>query len=150
MDIIIFIYYMIYTFCKKIGDFGYNASPFKKSINDRDALENVSIIVTNGTGAMYIFWLSLYSLNIYVWLPKIGLGHLQALLLSVASSDAIVVCILFLLSAISYFIIFYHDRYLKYFEKFKKMGCFLTFIYSIVGLTLIVLPVILLFAAIVN
>ena len=47
-----------------------------------------------------------------------------------------------------YFLIFYKDKYIKKFERFRKMGCFLTFIYSVIGLTLLLLPIILLLAAI--
>lgn len=59
-----------------------------------------------------------------------------------------ITCISVLIAIPLYFMYFHKDKYLKYFDKFKKMGFFLTFIYSIIGLFLMILPIILLFAAI--
>lgn len=148
MNIIIFLYYMIYTLLNKMGIFSYKTSPFTVDANDKKALERVNILVTNGAGAIFTFWLLLLSINIYIWLPQIGLSYVKDYLLSFLDTDVIIICILALLSAISYLIIFHNNRYARYFEKFKKMGCLFTLIYSIVGLLLFISPIILLFAAI--
>ena len=150
MDIIIFIYYMIYTFWNKSGHFIYRYSPFTIDVNDKNALDRVDIIINNATNTFFFIGVFLYSFNIYIYLPSLGLSAFQQYLLTIMSRQAAVTCITMFLGVPIYFAYFHNDKYLKYFEKFKKMGCFLTFIYSIIGLTLIILPVILLFAAIVN
>lgn len=75
-------------------------------------------------------------------------GQIRAYLLGVVNVDTIIICLLAIEALFFYFLIFYKDKYIKKFERFRKMGCFLTFIYSVIGLTLLLLPIILLFAAI--
>lgn len=148
MDVFTFLYYMIYTLFTKIGNIAYKTSPITIDVNDRNALERVGILVNNGTGAMFIFWLLLLDLDFYLWMPHIGLGQIRAYLLGVVNVDTIIICLLAIEALFFYFLIFYKDKYIKKFERFRKMGCFLTFIYSVIGLTLLLLPIILLFAAI--
>ena len=69
MDVFTFLYYMIYTLFTKIGNIAYKTSPITIDVNDRNALERVGILVNNGTGAMFIFWLLLWDLDFYLWMP---------------------------------------------------------------------------------
>ena len=56
--------------------------------------------------------------------------------------------ILSILAIPMYFLYFYNNKYLKYFDKFRKMNFYLKLSYSIISLFLIILPIILIFAAI--
>jgi len=148
MDILGFIYYMLYVFFDKTGRFIYKKSPLTTNLHDIDALERVDFIILNTTNTFYIFGLFLYSLDIYIYLPALGLKDFQQYLLAIMNRNAIITCISVFIAIPLYFMYFYKDKYLKYFDKFKKMGFFRTFIYSIMGLFLMILPIILLFAAI--
>lgn len=94
MDVFTFLYYMIYTLFTKIGNIAYKTSPMTIDVNDRNALERVGILVNNGTGAMFIFWLLLWDLDFYLWMPHIGLGQIRAYLLGVVNVDTIIICLL--------------------------------------------------------
>ena len=144
----VFIYYMIYTLVHKITNFSYKYSPSSFDRNNRNAIERKEIITSNSASALFVFGLVLYSFIIYLYMPYIGLGILQKMLLSKMGYDMITLCILAIFALPIYFFCFYKDKYLKYFEKFKKMNLYLKIVYYIIGLFFIILPVILLFAAI--
>lgn len=148
MDIPIFIYYMIYTLVYKVGQFAFHFSPLSFNKNDRRALERKEIITSNSSSALFVFGLLLYSFVIYLYMPHIGLGTLQKVLLVQMGYDMITLGILSILAIPMYFLYFYNNKYLKYFDKFRKMNFYLKLSYSIISLFLIILPIILIFAAI--
>ena len=106
------------------------------------------LLIDNYAKISLIFFVGLYSIDTYIYMPQMGLGEIQKYLSSKYDYMLTITCITITQVSIICFILFYKDRYLKYFDKFKKMGFFLTFIYSIIGLFLMILPIILLFAAI--
>lgn len=81
-------------------------------------------------------------------MPFCGFGELQQDLLSIMSRESVVVCIAIILGIPMYFAYFFNNRFVKKAEKFKKMSILLMFSYSLVAIAIIILPIILLFAAI--
>ena len=148
MKILIFVYYMLYTLFDKLGHFIYRNSPFTVHRHNQDISKGIEPIIENTTNSFYFFGLALYSLVIYIYLPSLGLEGVREYLLSIMNRKSAIVCILILESVPIYILYFYNDKYLKYFRKFQEMNFFSTFLYSVIGLFLIILPVILLFAAI--
>lgn len=138
MSFIAFLYYMFY----KLFDWIYYRTY-------KNILEKVADYGTKSSPAgvakkFLLFGILAYSLSIYFSLPD---SFRQYLNTKVNDAFVLVVTPIFLiLAACLYRIIFYKDRQLMYFEKFSKMGCFLTGIYSIVGIFLIILPIIIIIA----
>lgn len=81
-------------------------------------------------------------------MPFCGFGELQQDLLSIMSRESVVVCIAIILGIPMYFAYFFNNRFVKKVEKFKKMSILSIFSYSLVAIAIIILPIILLFAAI--
>jgi len=106
------------------------------------------LLIDNYAKISLIFFVGLYSIDTYIYMSQMGLGEIQKYLSSKYDYMLTITCITIIQVSIICFILFYKNRYLKYFDKFKRMGFFRTFIYSIIGLFLMILPIILLFAAI--
>jgi len=138
MSFIAFLYYMFYKLVdrtyyrtykdvpEKVADYGNDCSP------------------AGAAKKFLLLGLLAYSLSIYLSLPDSFREYLNTKM-----DDAFVIvgtAIFLILAACLYRIVFYKDRQLMYFEKFSKMGCFLTGIYSIVGIFLIILPIIIIIA----
>lgn len=118
---------------------------------NKDAIhtnKNIDISVTNTTNAFYMLGVALYSMDIYIYMPFCGFGELQQDLLSIMSRESVVVCIAIILGIPMYFAYFFNNRFVKKAEKFKKMSILSIFSYSLVAIAIIILPIILLFAAI--
>lgn len=67
MDILAFIYYMLYSMFYKMGQFISRNSPF---VVNKDAIhtnKNIDISVTNTTNAFYMLGVALYSMDIYIY-----------------------------------------------------------------------------------
>ncbi len=146
MDILAFIYYMLYSIFYKMGQFISRNSPFVVNKDARHTSKNIDISVTNTTNAFYMLGVALYSMDIYM--PFCGFGELQQDLLSIMSRESVVVCIAIILGIPMYFAYFFNNRFVKKAEKFKKMSILSIFSYSLVAIAIIILPIILLFAAI--
>lgn len=148
MDILAFIYYMLHSIFYKMGQFISRNSPFVVNKDARHTNKNIDISVTNTTNAFYMLGVALYSMDIYIYMPFCGFGELQQDLLSIMSRESVVVCIAIILGIPMYFAYFFNNRFVKKAEKFKKMSILLIFSYSLVAIAIIILPIILLFAAI--
>lgn len=61
-------------------------------------------------------------------MPQMGLGEIQEYLSSRYDYMLAITCITIIQVSIICIILFYKNRYLKYFEKFKRMGFFRTYI----------------------
>lgn len=148
MDILAFIYYMLHSIFYKMGQFISRNSPFVVNKDARQTNKNIDISVTNTTNAFYMLGVALYSMDIYIYMPFCGFGELQQDLLSIMSRESVVVCIAIILGIPMYFAYFFNNRFVKKAEKFKKMSILSMFSYSLVAIAIIILPIILLFAAI--
>ena len=148
MDILFFVYYMLYVPMSRIGHFCHHISPFTINGGTKYGNDMTELLIDNYAKISLIFFVGLYSIDTYIYMPQMGLGEIQKYLSSKYDYMLTITCITIIQVSIICFILFYKNRYLKYFDKFKKMGFFLTFIYSIIGLFLMILPIILLFAAI--
>lgn len=148
MDILFFVYYMIYVPMSRIGHFSHCNSPFTINGGTKYGNDMTELLIDNYAKISLIFFVGLYSIDTYIYMPQMGLGEIQKYLSSKYDYMLTITCITIIQVSIICFILFYKNRYLKYFDKFKRMGFFRTFIYSIIGLFLMILPIILLFAAI--
>ena len=148
MDILFFVYYMLYVPMSRIGHFCHHNSPFTINGGTKYGNDMTELLIDNYAKISLIFFVGLYSIDTYIYMPQMGLGEIQKYLSSKYDYMLTITCITITQVSIICFILFYKNRYLKYFDKFKRMGFFRTFIYSIIGLFLMILPIILLFAAI--
>ena len=148
MDILFFVYYMLYVLMSRIGHFCHHNSPFTINGGTKYGNDMTELLIDNYAKISLIFFVGLYSIDTYIYMPQMGLGEIQKYLSSKYDYMLTITCITIIQVSIICFILFYKNRYLKYFDKFKRMGFFRTFIYSIIGLFLMILPIILLFAAI--
>lgn len=67
MDILAFIYYMLYSIFYKMGQFISRNSPFVVNKDARHTNKNIDISVTNTTNAFYMLGVALYSMDIYIY-----------------------------------------------------------------------------------
>lgn len=67
MDILAFIYYMLYSIFYKMGQFISRNSPFVVNKDARHTNKNIDISVTNTTNAFYMLGIALYSMDIYIY-----------------------------------------------------------------------------------
>lgn len=120
MDILAFIYYMLYSIFYKMGQFISRNSPF---VVNKDAIhtnKNIDISVTNTTNAFYMLGVALYSMDIYIYMPFCGFGELQQDLLSIMSRESVVVCIAIILGIPMYFAYFFNNRFVKKQKSSRK------------------------------
>lgn len=68
MDILAFIYYMLYSIFYKMGQFISRNSPFVVNKDARHTNKNIDISVTNTTNAFYMLGVALYSMDIYIYI----------------------------------------------------------------------------------
>lgn len=71
MDILAFIYYMLYSVFYKMGQFISRNSPFVVNKDARHTNKNIDISVTNTTNAFYMLGVALYSMDIYIYIYAI-------------------------------------------------------------------------------
>lgn len=138
MSFIAFLYYMFYKLFDRIYYRAY------KNVREKVADYGTRSSPAGIAKYFLIVGLLAYSISIYTSLPNSFREYLNT---KVDDAFVFVGTTIFLILAASlYRIVFYKDRQLMYFEKFSKMGCFLTGIYSIVGIFLIILPIIIIIA----